>query len=59
MLREFLSGIALADLPVAAMLLFLLLFAGALCRVLWRGAAAYRQMAALPLDETTAPRTQP
>lgn len=51
MLREFLSRITLTDLPVVAMLLFLAMFVGVLVRVLWRGAAAYRQVAALPLED--------
>ncbi len=51
MLREFLGGITLTDLPVVAMLLFLTLFLAVLLRVLRRGAAAYDPMAALPLHD--------
>jgi hypothetical protein len=52
MIREFLAGKALLDLPIVAMLLFLLLFLGVLLRVASRARSeSYRRMALLPLDD--------
>ncbi|MGE3175656.1 MAG: hypothetical protein AB7O97_23740 [Planctomycetota bacterium] len=51
MLRTWLSGITLTDLPVVAMCMFLLLFLGVLWRVTRRSlAAGYDRMAQLPLQ---------
>lgn len=52
MLREWLNGAVLLDLPIVAMLLFLLLFVGVMWRVLTRrGCVDHGRMAALPLAE--------
>lgn len=57
MLREWLTGSALLDLPIAAMLLFLLMFLGVVWRVSARHRrATYRQMAELPLADDTVRR---
>lgn len=57
MLREWLSGAVLLDLPIVAMLLFLLMFVMVLWRVVVRRRSAdYQAMAALPLADDTAER---
>lgn len=51
MLRTFLADIPLHQLPIAAMVLFLVLFVLVLLRVSRRARSeAYRRMAHLPLD---------
>ncbi len=50
MLREWMTGAVLLDLPIAAMLLFLAMFGLVLWRVSTRRRSDdYRQMACLPL----------
>lgn len=52
MLRQFLGDIALLDLPLIALGIFLAIFATVLIRVCQRARAPeYRRMAALPLDD--------
>ncbi|MFM1874043.1 MAG: hypothetical protein RL398_3465 [Planctomycetota bacterium] len=52
MLRDFLSGITLTDLPVVAMVLFLAIFLAVLVRVCQRARfAEYDRMSNLPLQE--------
>lgn len=52
MLREWLTGAVLLDLPIVAMLLFLLLFGAVIWRVSTRRRTeGYRRMAALPLAD--------
>jgi hypothetical protein len=57
MLRQLLSGTNLFDLPIAATLLFALIFAAVLVRVCRRQHAnEYRRMASLPLTDDERPR---
>jgi cbb3-type cytochrome oxidase subunit 3 len=52
MLRDWLSGTSLLDLPVVAMCLFLFFFLAVLWRVTRRGhAQGYDEMARLPLHD--------
>jgi hypothetical protein len=52
MLRQFLSGIALLDLPLLAMGIFVAFFLAVLLRVSQRSRAPeYRRMASLPLSD--------
>ena len=52
MLRQFLSGIGLLDLPLIAMGIFVAFFLAVLVRVSQRARAAeYRRMASLPLAD--------
>jgi hypothetical protein len=52
MLRQFLSGGSLFDLPLIAMGIFVAIFVTALVRVCQRSRAAeYRRLAALPLQD--------
>jgi len=54
MLREFLSRVSLLELPIAAMLFFLLLFVAVVWRVSRRNRAPiYRELAQMPLDDRT------
>ena len=58
MLREWLSGAVVRELPIAAMVLFLLLFVGVLWRVARRRRdEGYRHMAALPLGDDAGARS--
>jgi cbb3-type cytochrome oxidase subunit 3 len=60
MLREMLSRIPLFDLPIVAMAIFVLFFAGVLVRVSRKARAAeYRRMASLPLADDQHPRRNP
>lgn len=52
MLRKFLEGITLTDLPVVAMLLFLAIFLAVIVRVFQRARfAEYDRMSNLPLQD--------
>jgi hypothetical protein len=52
MLRTFLSGIDVLELPIVAMGIFIFLFAAVLLRVSKKARAAeYKRMAALPLED--------
>jgi cbb3-type cytochrome oxidase subunit 3 len=58
MLRQWLSGASLLDLPVVAMCLFLFIFLGVLWRVLRRDTKpGYDRMACLPLQDDVANRS--
>jgi hypothetical protein len=58
MLREFLSGVTLLELPLVAMGLFMVMFVAVLVRVSRRSrSAGYRHMAELPLQDDTAGRS--
>ena len=52
MLRQFLSGTPLFDLPIIALAIFVAFFVAVVLRVLQRTRAPeYRRMAALPLQD--------
>jgi hypothetical protein len=60
MLRQFLSGLPLFDLPIVALAIFVTFFAAVLLRVLQRERAPeYRRMADLPLQDDSERRTRP
>ncbi len=59
MLRQFLAGISLTDLPVVAMVLFLAIFLAVLVRVSQRARTPeYRRMSSLPLQDDVDERTR-
>lgn len=58
MLREWMSGASLLDLPVVAMCLFLFFFLAVLWRVTRRDRAqGYEHMASLPLQDDSSDRS--